>query len=263
MDLTNTIGSRHNERYKALVRQLGGKLPHGRIVLEGRRLVADALDSGVEPELLIFSDDPSGRQAADMWQRTSGERLFLAPDLFNRLADTVTPQGVIMLGTVTELDLGDLDFTRARRIVLLDGLADPGNVGTICRSAEAFGFSTVIWLQGGASPFSRKAARASMGSVLRLDIVTAGNVAEALATLAASGVRVLALDASGRPIADVNGADGPLCLIVGNEAHGLSQAARDAVSGLLRIPMQGSVESLNAAVATAIAMYEMGKGICK
>lgn len=255
-----TITSKQNERYKAIAKQLSGRLPDGMAVLEGMRLVTDALQSGIRTGILVFSDDKAGVQASEMLAAAeAAERILLRPDLFKRLADTVSPQGVILIAPVPEYTLDTAAIANVRRVLVLDGLSDPGNVGSISRSAEAFGFDTIIYAKAGVSPLSRKAVRASMGSILRQQLIQADNSADVVKWLQQHGFALVALDAAGRPAGEMPVPDRRLALIVGNEAHGLSDAVRRADPALLQIPMQGRVESLNAAVAAAIAMYEIGK----
>ncbi|HHU13384.1 MAG TPA: RNA methyltransferase [Clostridiaceae bacterium] len=258
------ITSRHNERYKALVKSFARQSESGRIILEGRRLVEDALASGIEPDLLIGASDREEdlRSVVDTY-RVEAETLILPPDLFRRLADTVNPQGVIMTAAKPEYGIDRLIVPDQGHYLLLDSLADPGNVGALSRSAEAFGFGTLVYKAGAVSPLSRKALRASMGSVLRQRVVRVDNTEDALRVLIGAGVTVYALDAGGRSLSQESFERGPYALIVGNEAHGLSDSVKNSEIERLSIPMRGNTESLNAAVAGAIVMYEIGKHPCK
>lgn len=263
MEYFTVIKSRQNARYKALLKTLSGKLPAGVLVLEGKRLVMDALNSDITPELLVFADDPAGLKMHAEIKDVASESLVLAEDLFKRLSDTVTPQGVLMLAAKEERDEDALLHAPAGATLILDGLSDPGNVGTLTRSAEAFGFDHIIYRSDGVSPLSRKAVRASMGSILRQQVFRVHNVAAVVDRWTRESTPVYALDMAGRPLHELERTDGGIALIVGNEAHGISEALRKSKVIPLSIPMAGRVESLNAAVAGAIAMYELGGKRCR
>lgn len=263
MEYFTVIKSRQNTRYKALLKTLSGKLPVGVLVLEGKRLVSDALFSGVRPDLLVFSDDPAGLKMYEELRGVASESLVVTADLFKRLSDTVTPQGVLMLAAKEELAADALQIPPAGATLILDGLSDPGNVGTLTRSAEAFGFDHIIYKSDGASPLSRKAVRASMGSILRQQVYRVHNVAAVIDGWMKENVPVYALDMAGRPLYEMEKTEGTFALIVGNEAHGISDVLRKTKVIPLSIPMAGRVESLNAAVAGAIAMYELGGKRCR
>jgi RNA methyltransferase, TrmH family len=138
-------------------------------------------------------------------------------------------------------------------VLLLDAVQDPGNLGTLVRTAEALGVAAVVALPGTVDPWNAKAVRSAAGSLFRVPVLPA-TWKEARARLAGSGYRLLAAEVGGAPVAAVHGRVG---LVVGNEGAGLSAAVRAGVDGRVGIPLQGRAESLNVAAAAAILLYEL------
>ena len=141
----------------------------------------------------------------------------------------------------------------------LDGTQDPGNVGTIWRTADAAGFQGLLFGAGCADPLSPKVQRSAMGSGFRVPYMTAGDLPGALADLRARGWRVIASDLHGQDFYSHPDPGEKYVLVIGSEAHGISDATRRAADLLLKLPMRGGAESLNAAVAAGIMMYELTK----
>ncbi len=146
------------------------------------------------------------------------------------------------------------------RIVALDGVQDPGNLGTIWRTADAAGFQALLLGAGGADPLSPKVQRAAMGSGFRVPFCHAPELAESLIALRKRGYRVFASDLSGADFYARPDAGEKFVLVIGNEARGISDAVREAADCRVKLPMRGGAESLNAAVAAGIMMYELMRG---
>ena len=182
-----------------------------------------------------------------------GRRVAVVPDrLFEKLASTETSQGVIALVKPRAWTLEQL-FGARSLVVILNGVQDPGNAGSIVRAAEAFGATGVVFLKGSVSPFNAKTLRASAGSLFRVPFVISGDIASALRE---RGLDVYATVPGGStlPSADLTR---PCALIIGSEARGVSTELRSAAREL-SIPTTG-VESLNAAVAAGILLYEASR----
>lgn len=228
----------------------------GCFVLEGLRACLDAAENGISFRLLVVSDsflsrssDSVGRLAA-----LTGDRVAMKEELFEKISDTKTPQGVLAIGEIPAQNPDEID--PSGRYIALENLQDPGNFGTVLRTAEALGLDGVILSQNGCDPFSPKVLRASMGTALRVKIFSFFDFA---GQLQKTGLRLFAcvVDSAAIPISQVRFEDGCCCLI-GNEANGL-KAETAAVCTPITIPMRGRAESLNAAVAASIAMWEMSK----
>ena len=185
----------------------------------------------------------------------SGANAFIVPrSLLEAVSDTRTPQGIC-----ASFDLPrPLPLSEApSRIVALDGVQDPGNVGTIWRTADAAGFRGLLMGAGCADPLSPKVQRSAMGSGFRLPFMQAGDLPAALTGLKARGWTVIASDLHGRDFYSRADPGEKFVLVIGSEAHGISEATRAAADMLLKLPMRGGAESLNAAVAAGIMMYEL------
>lgn len=182
-----------------------------------------------------------------------GPERYEVPDhVLGHLADARTPQGVVAVTRTPSATLDVLAGTRL--VVVLDGVADPGNVGTVLRTADAAGADAVVVLAGCADPYGPKAIRAAVGSTYHLPVLTDVTLDQAAAVLRDAGHRLLGLDAGGdRTVHELSAGDAPLTLVLGSEAHGLSAPAD--LDGTLAVPISPRAESLNAAAAAAVAVF--------
>jgi TrmH family RNA methyltransferase len=274
------IASRENQWLKEFRLALRGGLAtsHGFIGVEGARLVEEALRSGLHVEALLVSASGErhlGRLRPYLQeQRSAGLRVLRTTDrLFAGVADTETPQGVAALVAPRAASFDDIvrsPAAGALLIVVLVGVQDPGNVGTILRTGEAFGATAVATCASGASgtanPHSPKALRASAGSALRLPILHGVGISIVLTQLRLAGVKIIAATSSRRPGGtppvfspwEINWKD-PVALLIGNEGGGLPEEIEGSADALLRIPVAEPVESLNAAAAAAVLLYEAAR----
>ena len=188
-----------------------------------------------------------------------GARTFIVPrSLLESVCDTRTPQGVCAsFDLPAPLPVGDAPD----RVVALDGTQDPGNVGTIWRTADAAGFGAVLFGAGCADPLSPKVQRSAMGSGFRVPFMQSEDLPAALDDLRARGWKVIASDLRGEDFYSRPDIGEKFVLVIGSEAHGISDATRACADLLLKLPMRGGAESLNAAVAAGIMMYELTKGL--
>lgn len=179
--------------------------------------------------------------------------VLVADHVLDHLADATTPQGVVAVArTVT----ARLDAVGAGVVVVLDRVADPGNAGTILRTADALGAAGVVLTAGSVDVFAPKTVRAAVGSTYHLPIVTEVSLAEVAAAARASGRLLVGLDAAGdEPLEALAGRDGALCLVLGNEAHGLAPDSAALLDLTVVITLHPRAESLNVAAAAAIAIH--------
>jgi RNA methyltransferase, TrmH family len=242
-----TVESPDNPLVQRL-RRLGRRREPGEVLLEGPRVVAEAVDCGVRLEVLVLRagvgfDAPADRVV------TLGVRAFAS------LSQTVTPQGVLAIARREEVPM-PVALAGARAagwpLVVLDGLQDPGNVGTICRTAAAAGAPAVAVLDGSADPYGAKAVRASAGTVLRLAVARGGW--DDLAGVGGWG----AAAAGGRAYDEADLPSAGL-LAFGGEVRGLRRGDLDPVT----IPMASGVESLNVAAAAAVLLFEVRRRLVR
>ncbi len=244
------VESRQNSRIKELRTALarGARTPH--VAIEGLHLVQEAVKSGLKLHTVFVR---SGSEALlEQVDVGNAEVLMVAEEVFRSATATEHPQGIAALLEAPQFTTQAM--VRGNPLVVVAaGLQDPGNLGTLVRSAEAFGATGMMLLPGTVSLWNPKTLRASSGSVFRLPVV-ALDAAEAFAALRAAGVRLLAAVArDGDSEADLRG---PCALLVGNEGAGLPDAWIAEADARVTIPLPGGVESLNAAIAGSVLLYD-------
>jgi len=251
------VQSKHNPRLKELRRALEHAGRDGRVGLEGPNLVREAVRAGLRIETVFAAED----QAAllDEFGLAPQTEILLTPrSVLSQALMTETPQPVAALVEPRQWHWDDILASPAPLVLVLAGLQDPGNVGTILRSAEAFGASGVIALPGTVSVWNPKAVRASAGSVLRIPVMVVDERV-ALERIRAAGVRTLATAVQGAASAMKTDLRGPVAMIIGNEGNGVPEALASQADGAITIPCPGPVESLNAAVAASVLLYETSR----
>lgn len=272
--MVKEIKSKDNLLYKKLLalRSAVYARKHELVVIEGPRHTLDVLESGFIPDWIFFSDDSKGEEAYRMISGSleargkpfEEERLIRLPyALFRRASVQKTPQGVMAivpfrvgrLASFLDSQGGDL---YPSRLLVLEAIQDPGNVGTLIRTADAFSFDGVILTDSCASVWNPKTVSASMGSLFHLPLLEeTGGVRPALSLLKQAGFEILASGFSGEDLAEAESFKPRLALILGNEGSGLSAEAFEEADRLLRIHMPGKAESLNVASAGAILLWEI------
>jgi len=256
------VQSKQNTRLKELRRALSnpGRDESGLAGIEGPNLVEEALRAGVRIAT-VFGAQGSEKLIQRLNLPPEIEVLMLPRELLDSALATETPQAIAALVEPPDWTWAHLlgaEKSAAAMIVVLAGLQDPGNLGTILRSAEAFGADGVVSLPGTVSAWNPKAVRASAGSVFRVPIVAASEV-DAMARLREAGVRIIATTVYGAKPADIQILSEPIALLIGNEGQGVPADLISKADGVVTIPCPGPVESLNAAVATSVLLYEASR----
>jgi TrmH family RNA methyltransferase len=230
------------------------------VLAEGIRVVREALDAGADLRFAVSSPRAEALGAALVLARLEGsgvEIVRVDDGELAALGETETPQGLLAVVREPRPSLAGL-LAEARSLLVLDGVQDPGNAGTLVRTAAAFGLDGVLALDGTVDPWSPKAVRASAGCGFRLPVITLP-WRDAAGALEASGVAVLVADAGGRPVGE-SPAPARWALVVGSEARGARAEVKRAAAALVAVPMPGGTESLNAGVAGAILMFDLTRG---
>lgn len=228
-------------------------------VVDGPTLLSEALDAGVEVrEVFVDVERLDGRLAAlsDRAETAGAEVFGVGPDVLRRVTDPVHPRAVT---AIARRPGTSADVLRHQDAVLgLIGVSDPGNAGTLVRSAVAAGFGAVVTTPGTVELFGPKALRASAGAMFHVPVVEAASVADLTEGLPRSCVTLAtAVDAS-TSYDDVD-LTGPTAVLIGNEAHGLAPEVAAAADVTVRVPMRGPAESLNAAMAGTVVCFELAR----
>jgi TrmH family RNA methyltransferase len=226
-------------------------------VIEGLRLVEEALKAGVVPALAFFtpdlSDSQRGRKLLAAIEDLPGECFVVTDKVMRALSDTVSPQGILAVVPFLELPLPE----NPRLVLVVDRVRDPGNLGTILRSAEAAGASQVILTPATVDVYSPKVVRGAMGAHFHLPIAARASWLEVAKAL--EDRQILLAEAKGEKIYYEVDWTKPSVLIVSSEAEGASQKAKRLATERIVIPMQGKAESLNVAVAASIILFEAAR----
>lgn len=248
------LRSRENprvRRWQRLVRDSRERRSERRAVIEGVHLVAAYLAQGARPLALLVSEAGLRHsEVALLAQRAEIEPVLLPDSLFGTIADTETPTGI---AAEIEIPAGEEKLSVSSGCVFMEGIQDSGNVGTIVRSAAAFGLSDVVLAQGCADPWSPKALRAGMGGHFALRIIEAADLSKMIDRFGGKIVCTVARD--GTPVHELD-LGGRLGWIFGSEGRGVSEALVAKAAHRATIPMAAGVESLNVAAAAAICLYE-------
>ena len=256
------IDGRHNALVKELRRAFARceLTPAGYCAIEGVRILEEAIRSGLRFHAVFFSNSAEARAERLLPQLGAQVETVLLPDkLFASAVPSESPQGVAALVRWKEFSVEDvLTKAQAGPLLAIAGVQDPGNLGTILRSAEAFAAGGMVLGEGTVSPFNPKVVRASAGSVFRLPVART-KLAPALAGMRERGLRLLATSShKGTPLHEANLA-GPLAIFVGSEGAGLPRELIAEMDEIVVIPHSSKVESLNAGVAASIVLYEAAR----
>lgn len=247
------ISSKDNKIFR-LCEQLSHKKYRDKLglyLIEGENLLEEAVKNGAAIKTVLMCRDYRGSLFG-----TEDKAFCLSDKLFEQLAQTETTQGIMAIVEKPELS-PDLFLNRGGgNFIVLDRLQDPGNIGTILRTADAAGYELAIVMKGTADVFSPKAVRAATGSLFRMPVVFMDSVDELMEFTRAAGKKLVAtcFDTD-RYYYDEN-LKGNIALIIGNEGSGISRELIECSDLKIKIPMHGNIESLNASVAAGILMYE-------
>jgi RNA methyltransferase, TrmH family len=252
------ITSATNERIRALRRLLREPDP-AYFAVEGVRALEETVRAGVRVDSVFYSarldSTPRGLTLLESLGERGAEIVHVSEALLEKTSATERSQGIVAV--LPRLSWRPKDLTAGQKpLFLLDGVRDPGNLGTLIRVADAFDIGGIAMTSDTVDPYNQKVVRSAMGSLFRVPLLI-GDLGDLAAVLTEAGYRLVAADAAGAvPLADLP-RDVPTAFIFGNEAQGLRAEARELARQLVRIPMPGGAESLNVAVTAAIVAYEL------
>ncbi|MEO5661826.1 MAG: TrmH family RNA methyltransferase [Nocardioides sp.] len=255
--MTIRVSSRNAkfQQWEALLHNRTKRHRQGEFLVQGVRPITLAIEHGWTIRSLISDGRPRlSAWAGEVWDTTTAEQVVMAPELVAELGEKDEPSELL---AVVEMPPDHLDrLDPAGLTVVFDRPSQPGNLGTLARSADAFGASGLVVTGHAADPYDPRAVRSSTGSLFALTLVRAPSHREVLDWAQPHGITVVGTDETGA--IDVREADltGPLIVVVGNETNGMTAAWREACDPLVSIPMAGSASSLNAATAGSIVLEE-------
>jgi len=253
------VQSKHNARLKELRRAFArpGRDTNGLVAIEGPHLLEEAARAGLRVACVFIAEDAAAL-AGHLPVSGQTEVLIVPRALLNSAVETETPQPLAALVELPDWTWSHVLRGRAKLdplVLVLAALQDPGNVGTILRSAEAFGAAGIISLPGTVNEWNPKAVRASAGSIFRVPVLSA-TLDETLVNLRESSMRIFTTTVHGAEPADMIDLTGPVAIIIGNEGNGVPHDVAVHANSRITIPCPGPVESLNAAVAASVLLYE-------
>ncbi len=229
----------------------------GIFLTEGFKMYEEAPEESVQEVYVAESaleKCKADSKLMDKLARTGYE--VVADSLFAKMSDTQTPQGILCVIRRPEWTVEQLLAAEKPLLVVLENLQDPGNLGTIIRTGEGAGITGVIMTAGTVDMYNPKVIRATMGSVFRVPCVYVPDLQEVLRQMREKGIKTYAAHLEGKEYYDNFFFEEGTAFLIGNEGNGLERETADAADSYLKIPMEGKVESLNAAIATSLLMYE-------
>jgi TrmH family RNA methyltransferase len=232
-------------------------------LVEGVRLVEELLSSDWQVELVVTApglrETQRGRQLLEAVEERGWKREEVSDIELKELADTETPQGVLAVARRPIHRLAEFEPPSRAALLVFDRVADPGNLGTLLRAAQALGVVWTVALPGTVDPWNPKAARASAGSLFRLPVSQEG-WPEVVAWLREREFAIFCADSAGDPVGGIGGAPDRFALVLGNEPSGLSEEVRREGDRLVAVPLPGGMESLNVAIAGALLLDRLLAG---
>ena len=234
----------------------------GLFLAEGVRLVEECANAGWPVKMCIYTEDVARRERAQaVIERLSAadcRMVVVSEDIYNKISDTEQPQGIMVILKKRQFSIEQmlLSTDKLPLLVVLDGIQDPGNVGTIIRTADAAGSAGVIALKGSADIYAGKTVRATMGSLFHLPVMEGLSAVGLLQNLKQANIKLLATCLQQSDVYYQANFNCPVAIILGNEGQGISPELINAADACLNIPLIGHAESLNVSVAAGVILYE-------
>jgi len=254
--MIESLNSPHIARVKALIGSRGVKerKASGHFVAEGMQCVREALTSGSGPRIETLYLTSNGRnkveQIADLAPLNTVD---VSDEVMKEMSETITPQGILAVCTIPQVSLNSIALNRTRRFIYLSEVQDPGNAGTILRSADAFAMDAVITSPGSVDMYSPKVVRSTAGSLWHIPVFESVLLDEVLSL----GVNAFSLGSEGSKNLNQYELSGDILAVFGNEARGLATGQNVDSIAVVNIPMPGNAESLNLSAAASIVMYHL------
>ena len=254
------ISSKDNETIKHIKKLKDKKYrdEYGEFIVEGFKMIEEAINEKVKIKTIIVCDDC--RQNCSLPQNLMYEVakyncIYVTEKIFNTITNVVNHQGIMAIIDKKELENVEVDYNESNYLILND-IQDPGNIGTILRTADSLNIKQIIVSNKTADVYNPKVVRSTMGAIFRVKVIMVDDLVKQIKLMQKQGIKVYSTDLNTEEsiyTADYNKA----AIVIGNEANGVSKEVIEASDGRIKIPMLGKTESLNAAVATSIILYEV------
>lgn len=262
MSKDSIISSESNSQIKEIIKlqkQARERKKTKKFIVEGIKMVLEAINFKKLDKMYV-SESAFEKTAQNIGKKLEEISYEIVSDnVFKQISDTVTPQGVLAVVNMPEYDIKDILSDEKKSWVLLDDLRDPGNLGTIVRTSEGAGMSGVIMSRESVDLFNPKVVRSTMGAIFRVPFCYVDSLNDVIAQINNCGYEVYATAMEGSKVYDQVDYTKGAAFVIGNEANGVSDEVLKKASARIRIPMEGKLESLNAAVSAAIVMYEIAR----
>ncbi len=254
-----TITSKDNEMIKHIKKLKEKKYrdEYKEFIIEGTKMIAEALEEKAKIKSIIICDDckNQGSIPSDlMYEIAKLDCIYVSEKIFNTITDVINPQGIMAILEKPENNENIIDYNNDI-FLILDNIQDPGNMGTILRTADSLNIKQIIVSKGSADIYNLKVVRSTMGAIFRVKVVESENLVKTVRAMKKHKITVYATDLrTDKSIYDVDYKKS--AIVIGNESNGVSSEVLEEASERIKIPMIGKTESLNAAVATSIILYE-------
>lgn len=253
------ITSKDNETIKHIKRLKDKKNrdEYNEFIIEGIKMIDEALKENAKIKSIIICDDCKNQNIIPsdlMYEIAKLNCIYVSEKVFNTITDVINPQGIMAVLEKPQNTENTIDYT-ASNFLILDNIQDPGNMGTILRTADSLGLNQIIVSKGSADIYNLKVVRSTMGAIFRVKVIESENLVKTIKTMKKHKINVYATDL--RTDKSIYSVDyNKSAIVIGNEANGVSNDVLQEATEKIKIPMLGKTESLNAAVATSIILYE-------
>lgn len=254
-----TITSKDNETIKHIkkLKEKKYREEYHEFIVEGIKMIEEALNEGAKIKSVVICDDCKSQGAIPselMYEIAKLNCIYVAEKVFNTITDVINPQGIMAIIEKPQAEENTIDFSQNVSL-LLDNIQDPGNMGTILRTADSLNMKQIIVSKGTADIYNLKVVRSTMGAIFRVKVIEVDDLGKVIKEMKKHKIKVYATDLqTDKSIYDVDYSKS--AIVIGNEANGVSSKVLEESTERIKIPMIGKTESLNAAVATSIILYE-------
>ena len=255
-----TITSKDNETIKHIkkLKEKKYREEYKEFIVEGIKMVEEAIQENAKIKTIIICDDCKTQGSIPnelMYDIAKLNCIYVAEKIFSTITEVINPQGIMAIIEKPENKENEIDYAESNYLIL-DNIQDPGNMGTILRTADSLTIKQIIVSKGTADIYNPKVVRSTMGAIFRIKVVEVENLVKTIKEMKKNGIKVYATDlATDKSIYDVNYEKS--AIVIGNEANGVSKEVLKESTERIKIPMLGKTESLNAAVATSVILYEV------